>query len=71
MKDGKSKEEIMDSPIFKDDLTEGEFNEAKRMWESEGNMLKVVKYLQSVEYGKGSKLAKVYFDLYIDDRSHE
>ncbi len=56
--------------IPKDDLTEEEFNEAKRIWESEGNMLKVVKYLQSVEYGESSKLAKGYFDLYIDDRNY-
>jgi hypothetical protein len=33
-------------------------------------MLKVVKYLQSVEYGDSSKLAKGYFDLYIDDRDY-
>jgi len=56
--------------IPKEDLTEEEFNEAKRIWESERNMLKVVKYLQSVEYGKSSKLAKAYFDLYIDDRNY-
>ena len=57
--------------IPKEDLTEEEFNEAKRIWESERNMLKVVKYLQSVEYGDSSKLAKGYFDLYIDDRNYE
>lgn len=57
--------------IPKEDLTEEEFNEAKRIWESERNMLKVVKYLQSVEYGKSSKLAKGYFDLYIDDRDYD
>ena len=57
--------------IPKEDLTEDEFNEAKRIWESERNMLKVVKYLQSVEYGNSSKLAKGYFDLYIDDRNYE
>lgn len=57
--------------IPKEDLTEEEFNEAKRIWESERNMLKVVKYLQSVEYGDGSKLAKAYFDLYIDDRNYD
>lgn len=57
--------------IPKEDLTEEEFNEAKRIWESERNMLKVVKYLQSVEYGNSSKLAKGYFDLYIDDRNYE
>ena len=56
--------------IPKEDLTEEEFNEAKRIWESEKNMLKVVKYLQSVEYGDSSKLAKGYFDLYIDDRNY-
>ena len=56
--------------IPKEDLTEEEFNEAKRIWESERNMLKVVKYLQSVEYGESSKLAKGYFDLYIDDRNY-
>lgn len=57
--------------IQKEDLTEEEFNEAKRIWESERNMLKVVKYLQSVEYGDGLKLAKGYFDLYIDDRNYD
>jgi hypothetical protein len=57
--------------IPKEDLTEEEFNEAKRIWESEKNMLKVVKYLQSVEYGESSKLAKGYFDLYIDDRNYD
>ena len=57
--------------IPKEDLTEEEFNEAKRIWESERNMLKVVKYLQSVEYGESSKLAKGYFDLYIDDRHYD
>ena len=57
--------------IPKEDLTEEEFNEAKRIWESERNMLKVVKYLQSVEYGESSKLAKGYFDLYIDDRNYD
>ena len=56
--------------IPKEDLTEEEFNEAKRIWESERNMLKVVKYLQSVEYGDSLKLAKGYFDLYIDDRNY-
>ena len=57
--------------IPKEDLTEEEFNEAKRIWESERNMLKVVKYLQSVEYGDSLKLAKGYFDLYIDDRNYD
>ena len=57
--------------IPKEDLTEEEFNEAKRIWESERNMLKVVKYLQSIEYGDSSKLAKGYFDLYIDDRHYD
>lgn len=57
--------------IPKEDLTEDEFNEAKRIWESERNMLKVVKYLQSVEYGESLKLAKGYFDLYIDDRNYD
>jgi hypothetical protein len=57
--------------IPKEDLTEEEFNEAKRIWESERNVIKVVKYLQSVEYGDSSKLAKGYFDLYIDDRNYE
>lgn len=56
--------------IPKEDLTEEEFNEAKKIWESERNMLKVVKYLQSVEYGESLKLAKGYFDLYIDDRNY-
>lgn len=57
--------------IPKDDLTEEEFNAAKRIWESDRNVLKVVKYLQSVKYGGCSKLAKGYFDLYIDDRNHD
>ena len=56
--------------IPKEDLTEEEFNEAKKIWESEKNMLKVVKYLQSVEYGESLKLAKGYFDLYIDNRNY-
>ena len=56
--------------IPKEDLTEEEFNEAKRIWESERSVLKVVKYLQSVEYGDSSKLAKGYFELYIDDRNY-
>ena len=34
-------------------------------------MLKTVKYLQLVKYGKGIKLAKCYFDLYIDDRYYD
>ena len=54
--------------IPKEDLTEEEFNEAKRIWETERSVLKTVKYLQSVEYGDSSKLAKGYFGLYIDDR---
>ncbi len=53
--------------VPKEDLTEDEFNEAKRIWENDRNMLKVVKYLQSVEYGGGTKLAKTYFDLYINN----
>lgn len=57
--------------IPKEDLTEEEFNEAKRIWESERNVIKTVKYLQSVEYGESSKLAKGYFDLYIDDRNYD
>ena len=55
--------------IPKEDLTEEEFKEAKRIWKSERNIIKTVKYLQSVEYGDSSKLAKGYFDLYIDDRN--
>ena len=57
--------------VPKEDLTEEQLNEAKRIWESDRNMLKTVKYLQSVKYGSGSKLAKGYFDLYIDDRVYE
>ncbi len=53
--------------VPKEDLTEEEFNEAKRIWESERNTLKTVKYLQSVKYGLGMKLAKTYFDLYINN----
>lgn len=58
---------ILMEAVPKSDLTEEQFNEAKRIWESERNMLKTVKYLQSVKYGKGIKLAKCYFDLYIND----
>lgn len=57
--------------IPKEDLTEEQFNEAKRIWESEKNILKTVKYLQSVKFGKGMKLAMCYFDLYIDDRDYD
>ena len=57
---------ILKEVVPKEDLTEEEFNEAKRIWESERKMLKVVKYLQTVEYGESSKLAKCYFDLYIN-----
>jgi len=57
--------------IPKEDLTEEEFNEAKRIWENERNVLKVVKYLQIIEYDKSLKLAKGYFDLYIDDRDYD
>lgn len=55
----------------KNDLTEEEFNEAKRIWKSEKSLIKTIKYLQSVEYGNSSKLAKNYFDLYIDDRNYD
>lgn len=70
MKQEEIDKELMEI-IPKEDLTEEEFNEAKRIWESERNMLKAVKYLQSVEYGNSSKLAKGYFDLYIDDRHYD
>ena len=55
----------------KNDLTEEEFNEAKRIWKSEKSIIKTIRYLQSVEYGDSSKLAKCYFDLYIDDRNYD
>ena len=58
---------ILKEDVPKDDLTEDEFNEAKRIWKSERNTLKTVKYLQSVKYGMGTKLAKTYFDLYINN----
>lgn len=58
---------ILMEAVPKSDLTEEQFNEAKRIWESEKNMLKTVKYLQSVKFGKGMKLAHCYFDLYIND----
>ena len=58
---------ILKEAVPKEDLTEEEFNEAKRIWESERNMLKTVKYLQSVKYGQEMKLAKTYFDLYINN----
>lgn len=58
---------ILMEAVPKSDLTEEQFNEAKKIWESEKNMLKTVKYLQLVKYGKGIKLAKCYFDLYIND----
>ncbi len=57
---------ILMEAVPKSDLTEEQFNEAKRIWESEKSMLKTVKYLQSVKFGKGIKLAHCYFDLYID-----
>ena len=62
---------ILMEAVPKSDLTEEQFNEAKRIWESERNMLKTVKYLQSVKYGQGIKLAHCYFDLYIDDRDYD
>ena len=43
----------------------------KRIWESEKSIIKTIRYLQSVEYGDSSKLAKTYFDLYIDDRNYD
>ena len=58
---------ILMEAVPKSDLTEEQFNEARRIWESEKNMLKTVKYLQSVKFGKGIKLAKCYFDLYINN----
>jgi hypothetical protein len=58
---------ILMEAVPKSDLTEEQFNEAKRIWESEKNMLKTVKYLQSVKFGKGIKLAHCYFDLYINN----
>lgn len=59
--------EILKEAVPKEDLTEDEFNEARRIWESERSMLETVKYLQSVKFGKGIKLAKCYFDLYINN----
>lgn len=59
-------DELM-SFVPKEDLSDEQFNEAKKIWESERNMLKTVKYLQSVKFGNGLKLAKAYFDLYIND----
>ena len=65
-------EEIdIDKELMELILTEEQFNEAKRIWESEKNMLKTVKYLQSVKFGKGMKLAKCYFDLYINDKNYD
>lgn len=58
---------ILMEAVPKSDLTEEQFNEARRIWESEKNMLKTVKYLQSVKFGKGIKLAHCYFDLYINN----
>ena len=58
---------ILMEAVPKSDLMEEQFNEAKRIWESEKNMLKTVKYLQCVKYGQGMKLAKTYFDLYINN----
>ena len=58
---------ILMEAVPKSDLTEEQFNEAKRIWESEKSMLKTVKYLQSVKFGKGMKLAHCYFDLYINN----
>lgn len=57
--------------VPKEDLSDEQFNEAKKIWESEKNMLKTIKYLQSVKFGKGLKLAKAYFDLYISDNKND
>ena len=57
--------------IPKDDLTEEEFNEAKRIWEMSRFSLDVVKYIHSIRPEEGSKWAKGYFDLYIDDRDYD
>lgn len=57
--------------IPKDDLTEEEFNEANRIWETSRLSFDVVKYIRSVHPEEGSKWAKGYFDLYIDDRHYE
>ena len=70
MKEEEIDKELMEF-IPKEDLTEEQFNEAKRVWESSRDMLKTVKYLQSVKYGNSLKLAKGYFDLYIDDRTYD
>lgn len=59
-------DELM-SFVPKEDLSDEQFDEAKKIWESEKNMLKTIKYLQSVKFGNGLKLAKAYFDLYIND----
>lgn len=59
---------ILKETVPKTDLTEEEFNEAKRIWKSEENKLKTIKYLQSVKFGKGCKLANCYFELYINDK---
>lgn len=57
--------------IPKDDLTEEEFDEAKRVWETSRLSFDVVKYIRSVHPEEGSKWAKGYFDLYIDDRHYD
>lgn len=57
--------------VPKEDLSDEQFNEAKKIWESEKNMLKTVKYLQYVKFGNGLKLAKAYFDLYISDNKND
>lgn len=62
-------DELM-SFVPKEDLSDEQFDEAKKIWESEKNMLKTIKYLQSVKFGNGLKLAKAYFDLYINDNDN-
>ena len=57
--------------VPKEDLSDEQFNEAKKIWKSEKNMLKTIKYLQSVKFGNGLKLAKAYFDLYINDNKND
>lgn len=68
--DEKIDKELMEF-IPKDGLTEDEFNEAKRIWETSRLSLDVTKYIRSIHPEEGSKWAKGYFDLYIDDRDYD
>jgi hypothetical protein len=54
--------------IPKDMLTEEEFKEAERI--AEESSIKCVQYIHSRIPDEGSKIAKGYFDLYLDKRQY-